>query len=156
MAKRFPPPNANGLVASVAIAVAVTVAVNGLIFAIGWAAPDSTAARPLLPKGWVIGAVWTGLIALLAAAWWALASSADREARRVAPWTLAFIAFCIAYPFYTLGFSSAPIMLAANLATIALDGILVGRLWTVSRGAAVLAFPVAPWVCFATYASVSP
>jgi benzodiazapine receptor len=156
MARRFPPPTTGGLIATLVVAIAIVLVVNGLIFALGWAAPATAADRPLLPAGWVIGAVWTVLIAMLAAAWWRLGGANDREARRIARWLLAFIVFCVAYPFYTVGFSSAPMMLAANLATIALDSLLVGRIWSLSRGAALLAFPVTPWVCFATYASVGP
>ena len=150
-----PTRDGRGLLITVAITIVVVVGLNGLIFALGWSGAPRDAAmsqRPLLPPGWVIGGVWTALFALFAAAHWWLASAGDQAHRQAARWVLAFMAFCLAYPFYTAGFAAEQVGFAANLLTIALNGLLVGRLWPVSRGAALLMTPSLPWVCFATYA----
>ena len=150
-----PARDGRGLLIAVATTLAVVIGLNGLIFALGWSGAARDAAmlnRPLLPPGWAIGAVWTALFALFAAAHWWLASAGDEPHRRAARWVLAFMAFCLAYPFYTAGFAAEQVGFAANLLTIALNGLLVGRLWPVSRGSALLMAPSLPWVCFATYA----
>ena len=134
--------------------VGITVAINGLIFALGWAGPSVDAARPnaLLPPGWVIGGVWVVLLALLAVAAWLLASHPAPEARRLSPWVLALIGFCLAYPFYTTGLRSDIMSLAGNLATIAASALLSGRAWALSGLSAALIFLLVPWVSFATFA----
>ena len=147
------------LIASVAGVLVVVSLVNGLIFALGWAGPETGVAgqqRPLLPPGWAIGAVWTALLAALATAHWWLAGIAGDDARRASHWLAALIAFCIAYPFYTLGFSAPRLVLAGNVATVAFAALLTGRLTPLSPLAAALTAPTVAWAAFATYASAAP
>jgi tryptophan-rich sensory protein len=134
--------------------VAITLALNGLIFALGWAGPSAEATRvnTLLPPGWAIGAVWVVLLALLAVAFWRLASDEAAGAQRLAPWVLLLIAACLAYPFYTVGFSNEVVGFIGNLATSVASAFLAGRVLPASRLAAALVFLPAIWVSFATFA----
>jgi tryptophan-rich sensory protein len=140
----------------VGAAILVTLALNGLVFALGWAGPAAEAARPnsLLPPGWVIGGVWLGLLTLVAGAAWWLASDRRASARRFAPWALALIGFCLAYPFYTFGFRSDIVALFGNLATIIASAFLAGAALSSSRAAAALIILPAFWTSFATYATL--
>jgi tryptophan-rich sensory protein len=156
-----PPPRLSrtpGRLIATLVGVLVLVSlVNGLIFALGWAGPETGAAgqaQPLLPPGWVIGAVWTALLAAMAVAHWWL--GAEPRAQRARRWLAVLIVFCIAYPFYTLGFSSPQLMLAGNVATVAFAALLTGRLLTLSPLAAALIAPTVAWAAFATYASAAP
>jgi tryptophan-rich sensory protein len=136
--------------------VLVTLAINGLIFALGWVGPSVDAARhnALLPPGWVVGGVWLVLLVLLAVAFWLLASEGRPEVRRLSPWVLALIGFCLAYPFYTIGLRNETLSLIANLATISASSFLAGCVLGSSRPAALFIFMPAPWVSFATFAVV--
>lgn len=149
-----PARNGRSLATCVIGTVAVTVALNGLLFALGWAGPsaEGTRVNSLLPPGWVIGSVWVLLLALLAVAFWRLASDAASDARRPAPWVLLLIGACLAYPFYTAGFSNDVAVFIGNLATIAASAFLAGRILPASRLAAALVFLPAIWVSFATCA----
>jgi tryptophan-rich sensory protein len=131
--------------------VFLTLALNGVVFAIGWAGGAHNS--PLLPPGWVIGSVWVVLLALLAVAWWLLANAGVAGARRLSPWVLALIAGCLAYPFYTLGFSNQTNALIGNLATIAGGAFLAGRVMPASRSAAGLILLTVLWVSYATFAT---
>jgi tryptophan-rich sensory protein len=131
--------------------VLVTLALNGVVFALGWAGAPHP--NPLLPPGWVIGSVWVLLLALLAVAWWLLANADLPGTRRLSPWVLALIGGCLAYPFYTLGFSNDTNALIGNLATIAGGAFLAGRVMPVARSAAGLILLTVIWVSFATFAT---
>jgi tryptophan-rich sensory protein len=146
--------NGRSLATCVVATVLVTLALNGLIFALGWAGPPAEGAsvNSLLPPGWVIGAVWVVLLALLAVAFWRLASDAAPDARRLGPWVLLLVLACLAYPFYTAGLSNEVAGFIGNLATIAASAFLAGRALPASRLAAALIFLPAIWVSFATYA----
>ena len=149
-----PARNGRSLAVLVLLTIAVTLALNGVIFALGWVGASTASGRvyPLLPPGWVIGAVWVLLLALLAVAYWWLASDAAPEPRRLAPWLLLLIAACLAYPLYTVGLSNETAGFVGNLATIAASAGLAGRLWPASRLASALTFLPAIWVSFATFA----
>ncbi len=148
--------NGKSLGVYVAAAVLVTLAINGLVFALGWAGSAAEAARPnsLLPPGWVIGGVWLAILTLVAVAAWWLASDRRPDVRRFAPWALALIAFCLAYPFYTGGFRSDVVALSGNLATIIASAFLSGRVLASSRLAAALVLLPALWTAFATCATI--
>jgi tryptophan-rich sensory protein len=151
-----PARNGKSLGLYVAAAILVTLALNGLVFALGWAGASAEAARPnsLLPLGWVIGGVWLVILTLVAGAAWWLASDRRAEVRRLAPWALALIGFCLAYPFYTIGFRSDAVALFGNLATIIASAFLAGRALASSRGSAALILLPALWTSFATYATI--
>jgi tryptophan-rich sensory protein len=149
-----PARNGRSLAILVLATVLVTLALNGLIFALGWAGPSAASGRvyPLLPPGWAIGAVWVVLLALLAVAYWRLASDEAPEARRLGPWVLLLVAACLAYPLYTAGLSNETAGFIGNLATIVASAFLAGRVWPASRLAAALILLPAIWVSFATFA----
>ncbi|KUR72380.1 hypothetical protein AQZ52_03730 [Novosphingobium fuchskuhlense] len=88
------------LAVHVGLLLAVTIAINGFLFAIGWARPGRQ--MPMIPPGAVVGLVWTVLLGLMGAARWVyVRGSGDSGWRSWTPFALA--ALCIAYPFYTGG-----------------------------------------------------
>lgn len=151
-----PTRGAGSLAIHVLVAILVTLAINGLLFGLGWAGPPADAARGnwLLPPGWVVGAVWMVLLSLLAVAYWWLASAEEPDARRLAPWVVVLIAFCLAYPFYTFGFRSIAMAIIGDVATIAGAAVLARRARRSSRLASALILPVVVWVSYATFATV--
>ena len=148
--------SAGSLALHVLATVVITVAINGLVFGLGWAgaAPDAARDNGLLPPGWVVGTVWLVLLALVAVAYWLLASADEPDARTMAPWLLALIAFCLAYPFYTFGFRSIAMEMIGNVVTIAGAVVLARRALRSSRLAAGLISLVVIWVSYATLATL--
>lgn len=149
--------SAASLALHVLVAILVTLAVNGVIFGLGWAGAPADAARHnrLLPPGWVIGTVWLVLLTLVTVAYWWLASADQPQARNLAPWLLVLILFCLAYPFYTFGFRSLAMEIVANGLTIAGAATLALRALRASRWAATPLFLVATWVSYATFATLA-
>ena len=89
------------LAANVGVLIAVTIAVNGFLFAIGWARPSGHQ-MPMIPPGALVGLIWTVLLGLMGAARWSyVRGSGDTGWRSWTPYMLG--ALCIAYPFYTSG-----------------------------------------------------
>lgn len=131
--------------------IGAAVAINSLLFALGWAGHPHP--QPLLPPGWVIAGAWLVLLALLAVACWILANRAAPEGARLAPWVLVLIGACLAYPFYTLGFRNEMTAFIGNLATIAGGAFLAGRVAGSSRTATGLILLTVLWVSFATFAT---
>jgi len=152
-----PTRSAGSLGIHVLVTIFITLAANGVVFALGWAGSSPDAARHnwLLPPGWVVGTVWLVLLTLLAVAYWWLASADGSDARRAAPWVIALIAFCLAYPFYTVGFSNIAMELIGNVATIAGAALLARRALRFSLFAASPIALVAVWVSYATFATVA-
>ncbi|WP_298170913.1 TspO/MBR family protein [Novosphingobium sp.] len=89
------------LAVNVGLLIAATIAINGFLFAIGWARPSGRQ-MPMIPPGAVVGLIWTVLLGLMGAARWSyVRGSGDSGWRSWTPYMLA--ALCIAYPFYTGG-----------------------------------------------------
>jgi len=89
-----------GLAANVAVLLTATTAINGFLFAVGWATPGRQ--MPMIPPGAVVGLIWTVLLGLMGAARWLyVRQSGDRSWRSWTPYALGTL--CIAYPFYTNG-----------------------------------------------------
>ena len=131
-----------------ALVVGGVLAVNGLIFGLGWGDDRRDGPASVLnPPGWVVGAVWTALFALLAVARWRLGGPSAAAARG---WVTGLVLFCLAYPFYTLAPNSMTDGFGGNLATFGLAGYVAWRAWPESRVAAACVLPVIPWVVFAT------
>ena len=88
------------LFANVAVLLTATIAINGFLFAVGWATPGRQ--MPMIPPGAVVGLIWTVLLGLMGAARWVYVQrSRDHGWRSWTPYMLG--ALCIAYPFYTNG-----------------------------------------------------
>lgn len=134
----------------IAFPVLASVAVNGVIFALRL---DSVGRgdAPLggILPGTAVGLIWTLLFGALGAAWWDVSRHADpRDAHR---WLLALLLFSIAYPLYTLGFTSRPMVLFGNLASIPLAAVTAWRVGRVSRRAALAPAATCLWVIVATW-----
>lgn len=151
----IPPRNRRGWLACVGSVIVVTLGLNGLIGIMGWrntAAQDYQSVALALPPGGVIGAVWTLLFVGLGTAFWLLASAPSAQTRRKSGEVLVFMAFCLAYPFLTLGFSSPALIIGGNFLCILWAAYLSGVVRDVSIPAAALLFLPSLWVCYATWA----
>ena len=151
----IPPRNRKGWLACVGVVLVVTLGLNGLLAAFGWrdtGPQDYQSVALALPPGGVIGAVWTLLFVGLGTAFWLLASAPSPQTRRKSGEVLAFMAFCLAYPFLTVGFSFPVVIIGGNFLCILWSAYLTGVVRDVSRPAEGLLFLPALWVCYATWA----
>ena len=142
----------------VTVFITVTMVINGLIALIGWEGDETrfTEGPNRLPPGWIIGLVWTILFIGMASAFWLLASSTEITSRRKAGEVLAFAIFCLSYPIFTMGFSVHFLVFSGNLLCIVWSSYLTGVLRDISRPASALIMLPAIWVCYATWALITP
>jgi len=125
----------------------VAAAGNGLLraFAIDQGGGAALRDPAFEPPGWVIGAVWVGLFALLGLVRWRLAVRGGRGEG----WVWALIALCFLYPYYTNSFSPWPAFLGA-VAALAATVCTAARIRRTDRTAALLLLPLGAWTAFAT------
>jgi tryptophan-rich sensory protein len=136
-------------------ALALALIVNGLLFVLdlhgGGQGQRDRAQFPLLPPPWVIGAVWTLLLAAMTLAQLRLARrTQDRSLLWLVP---ALFLNCLLYPAYTAGFTNELAGLLGNLLTLALSAYVAGRLHRHTRLGAALIGLVTAWSAFATFAT---
>ena len=150
--------NLKNWIICVTVFVSATIIVNGLIAQIGWEGGNAsfTEGPNHLPAGGIIGLVWTVLFIGMASAFWLLASAKETNAKRKAGEVLAFTLFCLSYPVFTIGFSVPFLVLTGNLFCIVWSSYLTGVLRDVSRPASGLMVLPAIWVCYATWALLTP
>lgn len=98
------------------------------------------------PASYVIGAVWTLLMLCLAFCFKKLKGNICYQKG-----VLFLFFICVAYPIYTIGFSSLKLMIAGNLITIAISSFLSGILFEKFRLLAGAVFLIPTWVVFVTY-----
>jgi tryptophan-rich sensory protein len=108
-----------GLAANLAVFVLLPVALNGVIFGLGWNRPSGP--EPGIPPGWVVGSLWVVLFAAMGVARWLLLRVGRGGAEGVS--LLAFL--CLLYPLYTAGLSNDRVGLVGNVVT-AVVGVVVG------------------------------
>ena len=143
-----------GALVNAAAAVVAAAAVNGLIGALGLNGSDESLREPAFaPPGWVIGAVWVVLFALMGLARWS-AVRAGPAGRSRSLWVVTLIVLCVAYPFYTAGFDPLPSLFGA-LVTFAAALFVAWKLTPVSRAAALLLAPVVGWTGFACVLTIA-
>lgn len=137
------------------VAIALASAINGLLYVFdlrgGGLAQRSRAEFALLPPPWVIGAVWTVLLSVMA---YVQSRLVRRTQERGVLWLVPLLFLnCLLYPAYTGGFTSELRGLAGNLLTLALSAYVAGRLQAVWRPGALLIGLVVAWSAFATFAT---
>ncbi len=136
-----------GLAVQVAVFVALALATNGLIFALGWRQPDRDIQPSWAPPGYVVGIVWTVLFGTMGAARWLALKSDDPNGARL---IVVLVVLCLAYPFYTLGFQDRMPGLAGILVTFALTAAIAFRARRRGCRAGLMLLPLLGWLCFAT------
>ena len=137
----------NSLALTLTIYLLTPLAMNGLIFGLGWATPHP--ANPLLPPGWAVGTIWMLLFAAMALSRWLVLSNSPAMANAVD--ALAFL--CLIYPLYTLGLSSDRIGLAGTIVTALLAIAVVAGLARRCARAAALTSAVLAWLIYAGVAT---
>ena len=144
-----PPANRNGLLVCIFSFLGFTIALNGLIFGLGFNDNPTVVGEGILPPGYVIGGVWTLLFIAMAWAYWRVASDEGNKAGDHYH-ILAFAGFCLAYPLFTLGFSQPLMVILGNVICIVWSGALFGYFITRQRQAALLLLLPAIWVIYVT------
>jgi len=141
----------SSLAANLIGSIVLVLVLDGLIFGLGW---DLRSAVPTDMPGWFVASVWIMLFALMGLARWHLATIDDRSKSRGVVIVTALIVLCAAYPFYALLTGSRIAGLAGNIITIVVAAAAMYGIWPLSRKAAILVFPVVPWVTFASWTIV--
>ena len=126
-------------------AVLIAVALNSVINLLGLAGDESLREPAWAPPGWLVGAVWVVLFALMGLAHWAAMQARNRAA---AWWVAGLILLCAAYPFYTAGFD-LQLGMIGNVVTLAAALAVAWRVRRTSSTAARLIMPVIAWIGFA-------
>jgi tryptophan-rich sensory protein len=132
---------------TLAIYLLAPLAMNGIIFGLGWATPHP--ANPLLPPGWAVGTIWMALFAAMGISRWLVRAKSSALAHAVD--ALAFL--CLIYPLYTLGLSSDRIGLAGTIVTALLAAGVVIRLARRCARATALTSAVLIWLIYAGIAT---
>jgi benzodiazapine receptor len=151
MIETFDQPNNRSLVYHLLLMVGSVLVMNALIFGFGWNAATDDAPKVYFdPPGYVVGAVWTILFALLAISRWRLNYSQEPGASKAKILISILFVSCLIYPLYSLAVGSVIGGLIGNLWTIALAAFAVAVVWRVRKDAALLISPIILWVAFAT------
>jgi tryptophan-rich sensory protein len=128
-----------------AAAILLSLAVNALVFALGWNDASDAGDPSWAPPGWFVGVTWVVLFGLMGAARQLAPAGALRTALD------ALIVACAIYPLYTGGLEQEVVGLVGSLATLAyatfVAAVLVAR---GARAAALLLMPVLAWLAFAS------
>jgi benzodiazapine receptor len=130
-----------------AVFVLLTLAVNAIVFSLGWNEDGASRTR-VSPPGWVVGAVWVVLLAMLGCAHARLRQAAESGhiARRMIQ---VLLALCLAYPFYTAGFSSDQAALVGNFVVLAWAIATLVMVAHADRIAGGLIAPMLLWIGYA-------
>lgn len=143
-------PGSLSLVLNLLLAVGAALAMNVLIFELGWDKSTDYAPKPSFePPSYVVGLVWIFLFALMATARWLLNSRSETGTSGARTLVTLLIIFCLLWPFYSLAIGSLNGGLLGNLGTIALATFTITRMWPISKTSAFLIVPVVLWVTFA-------
>ena len=130
--------------------LAAVLMANAIVFGLHW--DEDGAAGPLLlnPPGWFVGGVWVGLIVLMGLAIWRIHQVPSPKAVTIGRLIIGLIAFCLSYPFYTMGLKNETIGLIGNIASFLFAAYIIARAWPLSRPCAWLLFPILPWLVYAS------
>ncbi|MFZ2586740.1 MAG: TspO/MBR family protein [Alphaproteobacteria bacterium] len=128
--------------------VVVALALNGLIFALGWNTEmQGDLVRPwFMPAGWVVGLVWMVLFALVGFVFGRLRARGDGLQWGVA----GLLALCLAYPFYTAGLQEGTVAFWGCVVTLIPTLMLMVALERKDSLSTWMMLPLALWLCFAT------
>jgi benzodiazapine receptor len=148
MTERTREPWMRSLAANLVVFILLSVAVNGVIFGLGFNKPASN--MPGLPPGWVVGSLWVMLFAAMGTARWLLLRAAKTEAeRRGAEYVSLLGLLCLLYPLYTAGFQNELVGLVGNLLTAAVAIPIAVLVWRRVRAAGVCVAAVCAWLLYA-------
>lgn len=138
------------LFAGVLIVVGLAVVLNILISIFD---PFGSTGMKIIPEGWewverVIGGVWVALLMGLAVASWLIWKSGVEDASATGWWIIAFIVFCLLYPF-TFGLSRETSFIG-NIITLLIAIWLTYKVRRYSTIASIFVGFVVIWVSIAT------
>jgi tryptophan-rich sensory protein len=137
-------PRPHRLSTILALYIVSPLAMNGLIFGMGWGTHHSP--NPLLPPGWVVGAIWMLLFACMGVARWLLIESLSPWYAR---WVDGLALLCLLYPLYTKGLSSIGLGLVGAIVSAAFAAVVAITIAKASRPACALILAVLAWVLYA-------
>jgi tryptophan-rich sensory protein len=147
-----------GLVVNVGLCVGATIAVNALIFSLGWNnQPAGVTRAPFAPPDFIVASVWVALVALLATARWWLNASNDAAVTNAKGWVTLLFVSCLTWPLYSLATGSVfggflGCVLTVGIGVWTLRQILRFADWkpSLAAPATLMVAPVIVWVAFAT------
>lgn len=131
------------------VPVVAAVAVNAVVFALGWSSNKGQVRNALLPPGWVVGSIWVVLLGLLGYVHWHARNSAMASMA-----IIVFIVWCIAYPFLTNGLQLGTAMRVANTFTLVAAFTLTLLVHAHNPTNTTLAL-MAPLLVWATYVNIT-
>jgi hypothetical protein len=141
----------SSLAGNVAVFVLVTVALNGVIFGLGWNRSGAAGAMLGIPPGWVVGSLWILLFAGMGVARWALLKASGHQWVAELPSLLGFL--CLMYPLYTAGLSDDRVGLIGTALTAAVAVPIAALAWRRSPLAAGCVTAVLVWLLYAAAAT---
>lgn len=128
-----------------AAAIALSLAVNAVVFAFGWNDGANADAPSWAPPGWLVGGIWVVLFGLMGAARQLTPTNALRTSID------ALILASASYPLYTGGLESQVVGLVGNLVTLAFAVFVTAALVARDeRTPAALLLPLLAWLAFAS------
>ncbi len=137
-----------GLTANLAVFVLLPVALNGVIFGLGWNRGSVNEMKGI-PPGWVVGSLWVVLFAAMGVARWLLLRVGRGGAEGVS--LLAFL--CLLYPLYTAGLSNDRVGLVGNVVTAVVGVVVAVVAGRRSRAAGGCVAAVCAWLMYAAGAT---
>jgi tryptophan-rich sensory protein len=147
-------PNRRGLIQLLVISIGITTVINGILFTFNINQSVTQPIKteyPLLPSSWMIGLIWTILIAFMAYTQWLLIKKTrDRSLLSIVP--ILFLN-CVLYPLYSQGFTNDFNQLIGNLFTITFAAFITGRIRSITKLGSNLMLMVTLWSLFATFAT---
>jgi tryptophan-rich sensory protein len=141
-----------GLAANLVVFVGLPLALNGVIFGLGW--DRASGPQVGIPPGWIVGALWVVLFAGMGTARWLLLRAASRqEEQRRAEWVSLLAFLCLLYPLYTLGLRDDRVGLVGNVITAVMGIVVTVFAWRRVRAAGVWLAVVCAWLLYAAGAT---
>ena len=125
----------------VLLPVGLAISMNAVIFLNKWTRNNANnPVRALLPPGWVIGAVWTVLFALMGYCAWLLRAHSFAHYA-----VLGFILWSLIYPLIT---AAGPAFIIDKVSLIFAFTVACAISWTNSRNALAVFLPLLLWVSY--------
>ena len=129
--------------------VILAIITNSIIYTNNWQSQDTNPRNPLLPPGYVIGAIWTAIFALLG---YALYLTRDNQSASLASCSIvAIIIWSLAYPFLTNGLQQKR---GRILNTVTLILAMILAIIVINQKPAAFAF-IVPLLLWASYVNVA-
>jgi len=141
------------LLLNIFIPIILALLLNFIIFSLQWNNSEKYY-NPYLPKGYIIGIIWTLIFGLLGAAHYILIFYNKNKSSLASSSIIFLIAFCLAYPFLTNGLKYNKISNILNFVTLVLSIIVSIIVFRKSIYAFYFLIPILIWSLYVNYATI--